>query len=1288
MTKNNFLKQLTLLAVCLLLGLTSRAQVKVGDNPTTINANSVLEMESTTKGMLLPRLTLSSTTSFAPLAAHVAGMTVYNTATAGDVTPGFFYNDGSKWVRIASPVAALNTTQGPLITVSNGTGATFTSMSVAVDTTALKAFMSSAIQNGAITGKNTSAGSLITVTNGAGASFTAMTVAVDTAALKTFLNGKIQSSVSAPLTGDGTVGNPLTITRATATNGVLTTVTNGTNAAFTALKYDVDTNALKTFISNNATSGSLTGSNLSAGTLLQTTGTPTGASLKAAGYQVDTTALKTFISNTATSGSLTGQNTTAGQLITVTNGTGAALKNNSVAVDTAALKTFISNTATAGSLTGQNLTAGTLLQTTGTPTGASLKAAGYQVDTTALKTFVSGRTGVSATAPITGDGTTANPLGVTRATATSGVLTTVSNGTNAAFTALQYNVDTTALKAFVSGKTAVAASAPITGNGTTASPLSVTQNSLSAGQLVTVTGGTNATFTAASVAVDTTALKTFVSGRTAVSASAPITGDGTTANPISVTRATATSGVLTTVSNGTNAAFTALQYNVDTTALKAFVSGKTAVAASAPITGNGTTASPLSVTQNSLSAGQLVTVTGGTNATFTAASVAVDTTALKTFVSGRTAVSASAPITGDGTTANPISVTRATATSGVLTTVTNGTNAAFTALKYDVDTNALKTMLTNAGYDNSTDRFVENAGNTVVSAGNVGIGNTAPSAKLEVTGNTKVTTKPTALVTDSVVMRFTDGELRQMSIARLLGQLDTDGDGIVDADDPDIDGDGVLNAVDSCKIQFGCTPTGCPRSCAPTPSTNGSAIVTSFGAPACAANTINGTMLAGVPVSGVTMSLYAFVTKLGSYNITAGPTNGVTFMGSGNFTVLGCQLVTLTATGTPTAVDTHSFTTNTSPAATVSAPTAALSASTGGSAVVSAWTSTVGCALGAGTNNSPAGVRQGGVNQTMIQGVSTTDTITLVATVTTAGTYNISTNAINGKTFTASGTFGATGSQTVFLVSTGAASAAGNHIWALNTTPSINAYGSTLTTNAPLGNTYTAHFNGCDSNGNLLHSIAQPFTAASYTGGAVFSNNTTCANKPISAQGCGGVTSVTASSGRVHSTININGQCWLQTNLIDAPSIYSTYTTGSWTNTSPGDQGYWGYYNTTTTNGTAGWQATEPATNEGIMYQWCGAMNATISERSRGICPSGWHLPSDCEWMYLEHGQGMSLSEQQIINTWRSNTADNEGTPGYKLRSQGTGQTNASGFSGLLAGYRNTDGTFPGRTTNADWWSS
>src|SRR5690554_2036802 len=82
------------------------AQVKIGENPTMISPDAVLEIESTDKGLLLPRLALTSTNSFAPLTAHVEGMTVYNTVTAGtdetEVTPGYYYNDGTQWVRIAT----------------------------------------------------------------------------------------------------------------------------------------------------------------------------------------------------------------------------------------------------------------------------------------------------------------------------------------------------------------------------------------------------------------------------------------------------------------------------------------------------------------------------------------------------------------------------------------------------------------------------------------------------------------------------------------------------------------------------------------------------------------------------------------------------------------------------------------------------------------------------------------------------------------------------------------------------------------------------------------------------------------------------------------------------------------------------------------------------------------------------------------------------------------------------------------------------------------------------------
>jgi uncharacterized protein (TIGR02145 family) len=107
------------------------------------------------------------------------------------------------------------------------------------------------------------------------------------------------------------------------------------------------------------------------------------------------------------------------------------------------------------------------------------------------------------------------------------------------------------------------------------------------------------------------------------------------------------------------------------------------------------------------------------------------------------------------------------------------------------------------------------------------------------------------------------------------------------------------------------------------PSSNGTAIVDSYGAPACTAGSINGSMTEGVAVSGVTMTIWANVTQVGTYNITAGPVNGVTFSGSGTFVATGCQEITLTATGTPDAAGSFDYTLNTTPTETVSATVAA-----------------------------------------------------------------------------------------------------------------------------------------------------------------------------------------------------------------------------------------------------------------------------------------------------------------------------------------------------------------------------
>lgn len=81
-------------------GSAAFGQVKVGDNPTTINANSALEIESTNKGFLLPRVELVAPDNPAPLTAHVEGMTVYNTKVTDDLSEGIYMNDGAVWARL------------------------------------------------------------------------------------------------------------------------------------------------------------------------------------------------------------------------------------------------------------------------------------------------------------------------------------------------------------------------------------------------------------------------------------------------------------------------------------------------------------------------------------------------------------------------------------------------------------------------------------------------------------------------------------------------------------------------------------------------------------------------------------------------------------------------------------------------------------------------------------------------------------------------------------------------------------------------------------------------------------------------------------------------------------------------------------------------------------------------------------------------------------------------------------------------------------------------------------
>lgn len=95
-------------ALASLATYSAKAQVNIGSNSAP-NADAALEISSgANKGLLLPRVALTATNNLSPLSngpfSAIKGMAVYNTATAGSgntaVTPGFYYCDGSQWVKL------------------------------------------------------------------------------------------------------------------------------------------------------------------------------------------------------------------------------------------------------------------------------------------------------------------------------------------------------------------------------------------------------------------------------------------------------------------------------------------------------------------------------------------------------------------------------------------------------------------------------------------------------------------------------------------------------------------------------------------------------------------------------------------------------------------------------------------------------------------------------------------------------------------------------------------------------------------------------------------------------------------------------------------------------------------------------------------------------------------------------------------------------------------------------------------------------------------------------------
>jgi uncharacterized protein (TIGR02145 family) len=199
---------------------------------------------------------------------------------------------------------------------------------------------------------------------------------------------------------------------------------------------------------------------------------------------------------------------------------------------------------------------------------------------------------------------------------------------------------------------------------------------------------------------------------------------------------------------------------------------------------------------------------------------------------------------------------------------------------------------------------------------------------------------------------------------------------------------------------------------------------------------------------------------------------------------------------------------------------------------------------------------------------------------------------------------------------------------------------------------------------DILHSGMLDSPATSETFIFQFATNIPCPGTPI-----------VTYEGQVYNTIQIFSQCWLKENLNVGTMISGTQ---NMSNNSVIEK--YCYNN-----------ELDSCTKYGGLYQWDEMMQYTSQQGVQGICPSGWHLPTDEEWKILEGAvdsqYGIGDPEWDDIE-WYLRGFDAglnlKSTSGWK---DGGNGTDLFGFSGQPGGDR-VSGYFLDIGGYGNWWTS
>lgn len=159
-----------------------------------------------------------------------------------------------------------------------------------------------------------------------------------------------------------------------------------------------------------------------------------------------------------------------------------------------------------------------------------------------------------------------------------------------------------------------------------------------------------------------------------------------------------------------------------------------------------------------------------------------------------------------------------------------------------------------------------------------------------------------------------------------------------------------------------------------------------------------------------------------------------------------------------------------------------------------------------------------------------------------------------------------------------------------------------------------------------------------------------------------------------YSTVQIGNQCWFSENLrtekyLNGDLIPYLNNAEDWASANGGAQCVYLHYEF-------------HLNTSGRLYNWF-AVND-----ERGLCPSGWKIPSDEEWVELETHMGMDAFEALTSTSWRGTIADSlKSSMSDSVPWDGN---NSSGFSAIRGGWRDNDNgcEFYGMTVETYFWTS